>query len=146
MRTLHDPAHRSVLVQRVQALRPDSARRWDRMSVDQMLWHVNDAIAAAIGEIAVPPHKPPMPRGLLKFMVLNMPWGKNAPTMPAFVAKKNYDFAAEQARCLRLIDKMAATDINGEWCAHPMLGKVTGMDMSRLHAKHLDHHLKQFGV
>ena len=47
MRTLHDVAHRSALIERVRALRPDSARRWGKMSVDQMLWHVNDAIAAA---------------------------------------------------------------------------------------------------
>ena len=56
------------------------------------------------------------------------------------------DFAAEQARCLRLIDKMAATDIDGEWPTHPMLGRVSGVDLSRLQAKHLDHHLTQFGV
>ena len=48
MRTLHDVAHRSALIERVRALRPDSTRRWGKMSVDQMLWHVNDAIAAAL--------------------------------------------------------------------------------------------------
>jgi hypothetical protein len=146
MRTLHDADHRATLVRRVQALRPDSTRRWGKMSVDQMLWHVNDAIAAAIGDITMPAHKPPLPRSLLKFMILNMPWGKNAPTMPLLVATRNYDFAAEHARCLRLIDRMAAIDVNGEWPAHPMLGRVKGADLSRLQAKHLDHHLTQFGV
>jgi hypothetical protein len=146
MRTLHDVAHRSALVERVRALRPDSTRRWGKMSVDQMLWHVNDAIAAALGEITLEARKPPLPRPLLRFVILNMPWGKSAQTMPEFVAKRNYDFAAEQARCLRLIDKMAATDIDGEWPTHPMLGRVSGADLSRLQAKHLDHHLTQFGV
>lgn len=61
-------------------------------------------------------------------------------------AKQSYDFHAEQARCLRLIDKVASTDIEGEWPLHPMLGRMKGTQISRLHAKHLNHHLTQFGV
>ena len=117
-----------------------------KMSVDQMLWHVNDALAAALGDLTTAPRKPPLPRGLLKFMILNMPWGKSAPTMPEFVAKQGYDFEAEQSRCLRLMEKMAAMDVNGPWPAHPMLGPMKGSEVSRLHAKHLNHHLTQFGV
>jgi hypothetical protein len=71
---------------------------------------------------------------------------KNAPTMPEFVAKKSYDFEAEKARCLRLIDKVASTDIDGAWPTHPMRGEMKGSQISRLHAKHLNHHLTQFGV
>jgi hypothetical protein len=40
------------------ALRPDSPRRWGRMSVGQML----------------------CPRPLMKFIVINLPWPKGAPT------------------------------------------------------------------
>jgi hypothetical protein len=116
------------------------------MSVDQMLWHVSDALALALGELSVPPTKPPLPRGLLKFMILNLPWGKNAPTMPQFVAKQSYDFEAERTRCLGLIDRAASMDLNSEWPTHPMLGRMSGSQVSRLHAKHLHHHLTQFGV
>ena len=146
MRSLHDPSDRSQLVQRIQALRPDSPRHWGKMSADQMLWHVSDALALAIGELAVPPTRPPLPQRLLKFMILNLPWGKNAPTMPQFVAQQNYDFEAERTRCLRLIDRVASMDLDGEWPAHPMLGRMSGSEISRLHAKHLHHHLTQFGV
>lgn len=89
MRSLHDPSCRAQVIQRVQALRPDSPGRWGKMSVDQMLWHVSDALALALGELSVPPAKPPLPRGLLKFMILNLPCGKNAPTMPQFVANRS---------------------------------------------------------
>jgi hypothetical protein len=146
MRNLHTPSHRGELIQRVQTLRSDSTGRWGKMSVDQMLWHVSDALALALGELPVPPTKPPLPRGLLKFMILNLPWGKNAPTMPQFVAKQNYDFEAERTRCLRLIDRVASRDLNAEWPIHPMLGRMSGSQVSRLHAKHLHHHLTQFGV
>ena len=146
MKSLHDASYRSELVRRVRELRPDSERRWGKMTVDQMLWHVSDALANAVGEKTIAATKPPLPRRLLKFMILNLPWGKNAPTMDAFVAKQNYDFGAEQARCLRLIDKVAANNPNGEWPLHPMLGRLSGTEISRLHAKHLNHHLTQFGV
>jgi hypothetical protein len=146
MASLHDPAHRSQLIARLNGLRPDSQRRWGKMTVDQMLWHVSDALALSLGEITVGSEKPPLPKGLLKFIVLNLPWGKGGPTHPAFVAKKNYDFVAERERCLRLIGEVASMDLNGGWPNHPAFGRMTGQQVSRLHAKHLNHHLTQFGV
>ena len=146
MPSLHDTANRSQLVTRVQALRPDAERRWGTMTVDQMLWHVSDALALSLGEISIPPEKAPMPRWLLKFIVLNLPWGKGAPTHPAFVAKRSYDFHAEHSRCLRLIDATARMDLNAAWPTHPVYGPITGRQVSRLMAKHLNHHLTQFGV
>ena len=88
MKTLHDPSHRGELVRRLESLTPNSERKWGKMSVDQMLWHVGDALALSLGEISVSAEKPPIPRGLLKFIVLNLPWGKNGPTHSAFVAKR----------------------------------------------------------
>jgi hypothetical protein len=146
MKTLHDPSHRGELVRRLEALTPASERKWGKMSVDQMLWHVGDALALSLGEISVSAEKPPIPRGLLKFIVLNLPWGKNGPTHSAFVAKRNYDFAAERTRCLQLIDKVASRGLHSDWPDHPVFGRMTGEQVSRLHAKHLNHHLTQFGV
>jgi hypothetical protein len=36
--------------------------------------------------------------------------------------------------------------LDEDWPENPIFGKVSGTDISRLQAKHLDHHLKQFGV
>lgn len=146
MKILHDPSYRAEIVRRVEALRPDSERKWGKMSVDQMLWHVSDALALSLGDITVEPGRPPLPRGLLKFIVLNLPWNKNGPTHPSFVAKRNYDFTAERARCLQLIDKVVSRELHVAWPEHPVFGRMTGGQISRLHAKHLDHHLTQFGV
>lgn len=146
MRSLHDASYRSQIVQRIQALRADSERRWGKMTVDQMLWHVSDAMALSLGEMTIEPAKPPIPRGLLKFVLLNLPWGKNAPTHPSFVAKQRYDYDAERARCLALVDRISSMDLNGHWPVHPMFGPMRGSEVSRLHAKHLNHHLTQFGV
>jgi hypothetical protein len=146
MPILHDSETRAAITQRLVALRPDSERRWGAMSVEQMLWHVNQAMAAALGEVAVAPRKLPLPRPVLKFIVLNLPWMKGAPTHPGFLAKGAYDFDAERARCLRLIDTFTARSIDSEWPLQPNFGRMSGRHISRLQAKHLNHHLSQFGL
>jgi hypothetical protein len=116
------------------------------MSAAQMLWHCNQAIASAMGQAELDAAKPPLPRALIKFMVLNLPWVKNAPTNPALVAREDRDFDAELARCRRLVAEFAARPLDGPSQDHPAFGTMTVADQSKLQAKHLDHHLKQFGV
>jgi len=116
------------------------------MSVGQMLWHVNEAMDAALGHIQLPPANAPLPRSLMKFIVINLPWPKGAPTLPSWVADADHDFFAERDRCLRLIDELAARPLDGTWPPSPVLGPMKGRDVTRLHRKHLDHHLRQFSV
>ena len=146
MAMLHDGNFRAEIQNRIRTLNRDTKPRWGTMSVDQMLWHVNGFLEMALGRIDVPPRRVPFAGPLLKFVVLHFPWGKGAPTLPDFVARARHDFESEQTRCLRLIEEMASRDLNGPWPPNPLFGKVTGRDVTRLHAKHLDHHLRQFGA
>jgi hypothetical protein len=116
------------------------------MSADQMLWHVNGGLLMALGQIDVPPRRLPVPRPVVRFIALNLPWPKGVPTMPMFVASGSYDFESERVRCLGLIDELAAKRLDENWPRHPLLGRLSGREASRIQAKHLDHHLKQFGV
>ena len=50
MPMLHDPAVRSSIEARLNSIRSDSPRQWGSMTVDQMLWHVNQFLAGAMGE------------------------------------------------------------------------------------------------
>ena len=146
MPSLHDSAFRDRVRTRMQSLRPDSKRKWGKMSADQMLWHVASALEVAVGRKTGKTTKPPLPHPLMRFLVINVPWPKGAPTMPEIIATSQYDFEAERRRCIALIDEMAKRDLAGPWPVHPILGKMTGSQLSRLQAKHVDHHLKQFGA
>jgi hypothetical protein len=146
MGLLHDPEIRSAVEKRLAALTADARPRWGKMSVDQMLWHVNQAMGVPLGETALDPKVPPIPKPIIKFLVLHMPWTKGAPTNAAFIARKQYDFATERARCSQLIARLTARPLEGEWPYHRVFGKMSGRDYSKLHAIHLDHHFKQFGV
>ena len=146
MRPLHDPAVRSSIRARVQSLTPNAVRRWGKMSVDQMLWHVNEGLRWALGERQLAPVKTAMPKPLLKFFVLNLPWPKGVPTHPSLVAGDRHYFDEQKARCLDLVDAFVARSIDARWPDSPGFGPVDGRFMSRFHHKHLDHHLKQFSA
>jgi hypothetical protein len=146
MKMLHDPIYCAGFEKRLAALRPDSSRNWGTMSVGQILWHVNTTLQLHLGEITAPRGRTPLPRSVMKFLVSNLPWPRGAPTLAELVAKQQYDFAEEHQRCLQLIDKFTNRRLDEEWPENPIFGKVSGTDLSRLQAKHLDHHLRQFGV
>jgi DinB superfamily len=146
MAMLHDASFRAGIEHRLRALRADSPRRFGRMSPAQALWHCNEAMEIALGKKIVPKEKAPLPGPIMKFLVINLPWPKGAPTLPALVVKSEHDFEAERSRCLRLIEEFCAKDLGSEWPVNPVFGSVCGRDVTRLHAKHLNHHLAQFGV
>lgn len=146
MRELHDPAFRESVLQRLTSLSHGSTRRWGRMTADQMLRHVNIALEFALGRVHVARLSIPLPGFLLKWMVLHVPWPKGSPTAPEFVAGDRYDFETERSRCIALVREFAARPVEGDWPVHHTFGRITGRETSRLQAKHLDHHLRQFSA
>lgn len=146
MPLLHDPAVRASIESRLDRLNEESPRKWGSMSVDQMLWHVNQFLAASLGESTLPAQKLPMPKPVMHFFLLYMPWPKSAPTNKGAVARERHDFAAEQAKCRELIGRFVARPLDGKWPVDPSFGEMSGRNQSRLQAKHLDHHFRQFGA
>lgn len=143
---LHDPVIRHRLEARLKALRPDAPRKWGKMTSDQMLWHMNQFLTFALDGGSFKPPRSLIPRPVFRFILLNMPWPKGAPTHPTALAKAQHDFEAERARCLALIDRFVSRSIDRPWPVDPVFGPVTGKFTSRLQAKHLDHHLRQFSA
>lgn len=144
MRMLHDPATRSSIEARLKSLQPDARRKWGTMTPDQMLWHLNQFLSFSLGDGSLPAPKPSIFSPAFRFILLYMPWPKSAPTNPNALAKGNYDFAAERERFLGLIDRFARRPIDQPWPVDPSFGPVTGRYTSRLQAKHIDHHFRQF--
>ena len=144
---MHDAGRGAELKRRVQALTPDTKQRWGKMSVDQMLHHVNFVLAEALGEHAAKPNVRGLPKVLVRWAILNIPWGKGAPTRPDMLIPQGqrYDFAPEKERCLSMIDRLLAKPMDDSWPPSANF-PMTGRHWSQLEYKHLDHHLTQFGV
>jgi len=66
MRVLHDPAVRASIEARLDSLRPDAPRQWGKMTADQMLWHVNEFLAASLGEGSLKPRSAAPPPAMMR--------------------------------------------------------------------------------
>lgn len=142
---LHDPETAASIRRRVESLTLTSPRQWGKMSIDQMLWHVNVSMREAVGDYT-PDLKPlPVPKWLMRWAILTMPWGRGARTRPDMYATSTYDFAAQKAECLALIDRIVARPLDAAWPDSVTMGAMTGKQWTQLTAKHLEHHLRQFG-
>jgi hypothetical protein len=144
---LHDPGNGAAIKKRVEALRPDTTPTWGKMSVDQMLHHCNLSLAESLGEHKAERSIKGIPRTWVRWMILNGPWGKGAPTRPdLYIAQgQRYDFAQEKARTLAMLDRILARSMDGEWPESANF-PMSGRHWSQLHYRHLNHHLTQFGV
>ena len=150
MRHLFEPSTAAEIRTRITRLRPDSPRQWGRMSPAQMAAHCAGGLEHALGD-----HKPPrMLVGHLfgwaiKRLALgnDAPLKRNSPTMPELVIADERELDVERARLLALFDRVTAAGPAG--CTthpHSFFGRLTPDEWAVLMYKHLDHHLRQFGV
>ena len=144
---LHDAGVGASVRKRVERLTPEMKPTWGKMSVDQMLHHCNLVLAESLGEYKAERSIKGFPRSWVRWMILNGPWGKGAPTRPDMHVPmgQRYDFAQEKGRMLSMLDRVLARSMDTEWPESANF-PMTGRHWSQLNFRHLNHHLKQFGV
>ncbi|CAN5591901.1 hypothetical protein BH10BAC5_BH10BAC5_07150 [soil metagenome] len=149
METLLDAAENSAMINRINKLSADSKPLWGKLTVSQMLKHSEIGIRIAQGEIKLKRKF----IGLLfgKFakrsLMSDKPFGKNLPTDKTFL--KFDDSSFEEAKqslidTLKMFQNKGENGITKE--THPFFGELTTSEWDKLQYKHLDHHLRQFGV
>jgi|ERR1035438_6737813 hypothetical protein len=149
MTSLFNPADREALSQRLAALEPGTPRRWGKMDPSQMLHHCCLGLEAATGDrpmeqVFLGKLLSPFIRG---FALGKRPFTRNGPTHPTFVVKDPKDFDAECRRLATTIDRFIRRGPGlADQQIHTFFGRMTGDEWGRLMYKHLDHHLRQFGL
>jgi hypothetical protein len=150
MTNLYEPLTSTQVKERIALLRTDSTRMWGKMNPAQMAAHCAQAMEWAVGDVRPPRMFAGRIIGkLLKSRVLaeGEPMHKNSPTAKSLIVADERDLAAEQRRLCGLIDRFATAGPGG--CtshAHSFFGRLTPEEWATLMYKHLDHHLRQFGV
>jgi len=149
MHDLFDAASRREMLDRFDRLTADTPRQWGTMTAAQMLAHCANALEVATGD---QPRKRlfigrllgPLVRG--KYLG-DAPFPRSSPTDPGFLIRDDRDFAAERSRLQSVIARFV--ELGPDHAAasvHSFFGPLTGPEWGRMMGKHLDHHLRQFGV
>ena len=150
MKNLFETARVDELKERVARLTPQSRRQWGKMNAAQAVAHCAMAFELPSGE-----RKPPraligrLIGGIIKPLVLgdDKPMRRNSPTVKGLVIVDERDLTEERERLGAAIDRFAAAGPSG-CTAHPhsFFGRLTPDEWAILMYKHVDHHLRQFGV
>ena len=75
------------------------------------------------------------------------PFSKNSPTDPSFIVSDPRDFAKERVRLVEIVKRFGdAGPSAADGRMHSFFGRLNGDEWGILMYKHLDHHLRQFGV
>lgn len=119
------------------------------MNVDQMLAHCSVGMQTATGEKVLQSGLFLRLIGpLFKSQTSNdKPFRKASPTHPGFIIGRTEGFEKEKQNLIGLINKFhQGGEAKCTTNAHAFFGKLSPTQWSLLMYKHLDHHLRQFGV
>ena len=139
------------LLARLRKLSPESHRKWGRMTPQQAVCHLADSFRGVLGDRVVAPTVVGLRRRLIRFVAftLPLPWPKGVPTSPEIDAEKGGtapgDFEADVAQLESLLGRFVETD-GRTLPPHYAWGAMSRGVWGRYGYRHVDHHLKQFGV
>jgi hypothetical protein len=150
MRNLFEATMVEEVKGRLAHMRPDSERLWGKMTPAQAVAHCSAGMELALGD-----ESPPrlligrIVGGVIKPKVFadDEPMRRNSPTIRGLVVNDDRDLGKERERLRGLIDRFVAGGPPG--CTkhpHSFFGRLTPQEWAILMYKHLDHHLRQFGV
>lgn len=149
MKTVFDANTYDELVERLGKLSPVTTRKWGKMSPAQMMEHSARALEMATGQ-------KPMQQAFIgkaigwifkgRFLG-EKPFPQNSPTGPTLIIKDEPDFEMTRTKLKDLITDFHGLGENGtEGNIHGFFGPLSGKQWGETQYKHLDHHLRQFGL
>lgn len=135
---------------RIDQLQPDSRPLWGKMNVSQMLAHCCIPFEQALHMRHDGPNmlmKIVLRLFFKKSMINEVPYRHNLPTAPSFIIHDECSFEAEQLRLKQLLETFCGKgEAHFEGKKQITLGALSATAWNNLMYKHLDHHLRQFGV
>ncbi len=147
MKSIFEEHAYKEILNRIDNLEAISPAYWGKMTVSQMLCHCKGPIEILLER------KPAVgkPNWFFKLFFKksfynNKPWRKNLPTAKPFIITGERNFEDEKNELILLIEDLYDEKDREQWPPHPMLGEFTAEQYGKSMYKHLDHHLRQFGV
>lgn len=152
MKTLARESDKAEILRRLRSVRPESVRRWGRMSAHQMVCHLTDSLRMAVGRKPVRVTGVLLQRTLVKWIALYfpVPWPAGIRTTPEIDQEGGGTppsaFATDVAHLEALLNLVTTKAGLFEWHdQHPYFGRMSEAAWLRWGYLHMDHHLRQFG-
>ena len=149
MKSIFDQKAYSEISERIDLLTENTTPQWGKMDVAQMLSHCQQPLAVALGTKTLS-----KPNLLMKWLMKSFkpalyndkPWRKGTTTAKEYIVDTACDFKQEKEKLKSIVDDFHQLKTKTEWEPHPSFGHFTPEQWGMMQYKHLDHHLKQFGV
>lgn len=151
MQNIFDAKDVQQYIDRINSLTPETKQKWGKMNAEQVLAHLNVAYS-----MIFEPEKHKRPSFIAKFLLSNfvkpkltneLPYKQNLPTSPAFIISDERNFEEEKKKLIGNIQRVQQLGrIAFEGKEHLNFGKINAQGWNNMFAKHLNHHLEQFGV
>jgi hypothetical protein len=151
MKTLARQSDQEEILGRLRTLRPDSVRRWGRMSAHQMVCHCSDVFRMLVDQTPVSLATGWPQRTVIKWIALYapLPWPSGILTRPEldqeFGGTKPSDFAADLTALEAMVGRVVEGIGTFDGRVHPIFGPLSQSAWLRWAYLHMDHHLRQFG-
>jgi hypothetical protein len=146
MKSLFDNTARQEIRERLQKLTPDSSAQWGKFTCARVVAHFIDSMEIGFGERQVVENRGFLNSAFGRWLVTvaPMPVPKSAPTAPEYLVTQPGEFERDKQRVLDYLDRFAKGR-EQKWGVHPAFGNLSPEQWSRLHYRHFNHHLTQFG-
>ena len=147
MKSLFDDDAFAEIKQRVEKLDGAAERQWGKMSAAQMVWHCQGPLNIMLqkDDYGLKPNW--FAKVFFKKSLYNdKAWSKGLPTAKFLKTKDDKNFDLEKEKLLSLINEVGEQRNKTNWGTHPGFGYFTDQQWGQMQYKHLDHHLKQFGL
>lgn len=137
------------IVHRVQQLQAGTPAVWGKMNAVEMLWHCNSCNEEIL-EKGRGDSKTTVKQFLLRILALYLAphFTKGLNSEPHHIATGKVDstqFESQKAAYIRLIRQLHSTK-KALTLTHPAFGNISTYEWGIAAYKHMDHHLRQFGV
>ena len=149
MSSIYNKTDNDLVISRINKLSPESKADWGKMNAAQMLKHCKLASDVAFGkqDLKINFAMKLLGKMLKKKVFYGGDMGKNSPTAKEFIINDLVDFEKGKTELIENFRRFTSEGTAAiKTINHPFWGKMTYEDWDALMWKHLDHHLKQFGV
>ena len=146
MKSIWQKPRREELETRLDLLSASTPAKWGKFTAPQMVSHLSESIRMALGELKVAPRKTPFKYFPIKQLIIYAaPFPKGAPTAPELLTRVPQEWNGEVQQ-LKDVLRRLANGAHSRFPDHPAFGKLSRSAWGVLVYRHMDHHLKQFGV